>query len=147
VKRSQRIQAIVTIKEQQENQALVVLGEHQRKVQAAQQQLEQLQIYRQDYLTSQNISGSQSIQRLVEFRAFIAQLDVAINKQSDVVKQLQTESLQLHKRWEGLHQQTHNLEKVCAGFLAKEAQVAYKREQTESDDHAARMSMNSPNGI
>jgi flagellar FliJ protein len=147
VKRSQRIQTIVDIKAQQENSALKALAEQQRKIQAAQQQLEHLQQYRQEYLDNDRESGSKRIHRLLEFRAFIAKLDHAIAGQTDVIQQIETELQRKRKHWESLHHHTKNLQKVCDGMASAELNLESKREQRESDDRASRMSNNTSGGM
>ncbi|NOT85322.1 MAG: flagellar FliJ family protein [Methylococcaceae bacterium] len=147
MKRSKRIQSIVDIKAQQENQALKEVAEQQQKTYAAQQQLEHLEQYRQGYLDRDKAGGAQRVSALLEFRAFIAKLDQAIIGQMDVIRQLDIELQRKRKHWESLHQNTKNLQKVCNGMVAAELKIANKREQLESDDRAARMAQQNFGGM
>ena len=147
MKKSQRIQTIVDIKAQQESNALKALGEQQNKAQAAKLQLEHLQRYRQEYLEQYSGNGVKRVQSLVDFRAFIVQLDVAIIGQENIVQQAEMEALRQRKCWENLHHNTKNLQKGCDGLVAAESKIANKREQVESDDRASRMSFNNSVGM
>lgn len=147
MKKSQRIQTIVDLKAQQEHKALQVLGEQQRKVQAARLQLEQLQQYRQDYLDKEAKQDFKRVNSLLEFRAFIAKLDQAISGQEDILKQTEREFLSKRQQWETLHHNTQNLQKVCQGLVKTEERLDNKREQLESDDRASRMSRNHSGGL
>ncbi|MEQ1636250.1 MAG: flagellar export protein FliJ [Methylococcales bacterium] len=147
MKRSQRIQTIVDIKAQQENSALKAVAEQQHKIQAAQQQLADLEQYRQSYLDKEQTSGARRVSALLEFRAFIAKLDQAIVGQIDIIKHLESELSHKRKQWESLHHDTKNLQKVCHGMAAAEAKVVNKREQLEADDRASRMTQQNADGI
>ncbi len=142
MKKSQRIQLIVDIKAKHEQNSLTALVEFQQKRQLAEQQLEHLKHYRQEYIDkfSTRSGAGIGIQTLLEFRSFIDKLDIAIAGQVKTVQQCLAEETRKRQVWEGLHQQTESLQKVCAKFSSAEAHLENKREQLESDDRASRMS-------
>ncbi len=142
MKKSQRIQLIVDIKAKHEQNSLTALVEYQQKRQLAEQQLEHLKQYRQEYIDkfSTRSGAGIGIQTLLEFRSFIDKLDIAIAGQVKTVQQCLAEETRKRQVWEGLHQQTESLQKVCAKFSSAEAHLENKREQLESDDRASRMS-------
>lgn len=144
MKKSQRIQAITDIKIQHEQKSFTVLVEFQQKKQLAQQQLDHLQNYRQEYIDkfSTRSGAGIGIQTLLEFRSFIDKLDLAIAGQVKTVQQCAAEEARKRQVWENLHQQTESLQKVCTKLVTAETKVENKREQVESDDRASRMSRN-----
>lgn len=141
MKRSQRLQAIVSIKAQQASKALTVATEAQHKLNGARQQLEHLQRYRQTYLANDAAQACRPIQRLVEFRAFLAKLDQAILGQTDIVRQLEQDYRRKQEYWTQLHHNKNNLQKVCDALVVEELKLISKREQLEADDRAAAMAL------
>ena len=140
MKKSQRIQTIVDIKAQQEKKSLEAFGDSQRRHQDAQQQLDHLRQYRQEYLDKfQNHAGvGMNVTALIDFRAFIEKLDQAINGQVQLVQQIELEVMNKRKTWENMHQHTQSLQKVFDGIVAEELKIENKREQVESDDRSSR---------
>lgn len=147
MKKSQRFQTIVDIKRQQEHKALKAMGEQQQKMQAAKEQLAHLQQYRQDYLNKDADQRVKRVSAILEFRAFIAKLDRAINGQETLVAQLETELQRKRRSWEGLHHQAKNFQKVQDGMAAVELKQEDRREQREVDDRTAQMHRNKLGGL
>lgn len=147
MKKSKRIQAIVDIKAGQASKALTAVAEQQNKIKAAQAQLLHLQQYRQDYIDKDASSGVKRVSAFLEFRAFIAKLDEALETQAATVQQLEQELTRKRQYWESLHHNTQNLQKVCDGLVASELNAADKREQRESDDRSAQTSHKNAEGM
>ena len=95
MKKSKRIQAIVDIKAEQASKALTAVAEQQNKIKAAQAQLLHLQQYRQDYIDKDARSGVKRVSAFLEFRAFIAKLDEALETQ--VIEKFDMQSLMRSK--------------------------------------------------
>ncbi len=148
MKKSQRIQALVELKARHEKNALTTLAEFQQKKRQAQQQLEHLQQYRQEYIDKFNARSGAGInvQTLLEFRSFIDKLDSAIAGQVLQVQQCATDEARRRDLWEKSHQQTESMQKVYCGIVAAEVKLENKREQAESDDRSCRMSRGSSTG-
>lgn len=140
MKKSKRIQAIVDIRAEQTSNALTAVIEQQNKIQAAKAQLAHLQQYRQDYIDKDANSGVKRVSAFLEFRAFIAKLDEALDTQIATITDLEQGLVRRRQHWEGLHHNTQNLQKVCNGLVANEVKTADKREQRESDDRSAQSS-------
>lgn len=147
MKKSKRIQAIVDIKAEQTSKALTAVVEQQNKITAAQAQLLHLQQYRQDYIDNDARSGVKRVSTFLEFRAFIAKLDEALETQAATVQQLEQELTRKRQHWESLRHNTQNLQKVCDGLVASELKAADKREQRESDDRSAQASRKNAEGM
>jgi len=144
MKRSQRLKSIVEIKAAQEKSALEALGAAQRKLQEMQTQVDSLKNYRLDYqvkFTQLGRAGT-DVARLLEFRAFMDKLDKAIAGQELALNECQTNLMAKRKYWEGLHQRTQNIQKVCDFARADELKQEDKREQLEQDERACRSGRN-----
>lgn len=140
MKKSQRLQAITHLHARQEQDAMQAMGRSQRKLLDTQQQLDNLNQYRQEYnakLQAQQQRGM-NINQLLEFRAFAEKLDKAIEAQQDVVQSAERELQRMRKQWEECHQRTKSLQKLGDMALAEEQKLEDKREQAEQDARAGR---------
>jgi flagellar protein FliJ len=144
MKKSQRIKTIVDIKAIQEKNTLEALGASQRKLLATQAQLESLRKYRQEYQHRFNQLGGAGINvgQLLEFRSFMDKLDKAIAGQEQALRECETDLMTKRKIWEGMHQRTQSLQKVCNSALAAEIKQEGKREQLAQDERVCRSARN-----
>lgn len=149
MKKSQRIKTIVEIKATQEKNTLEVLGASQRKLSAAQAQVESLRKYRLEYQDRFKQLGCASISvvQLLEFRSFMDKLDKAIAGQEYFLSECETDVMTKRKIWEGIHHRTQSLQKVCNSALAAEIKQEDKLEQLEQDERASRSGRNSSGGM
>ncbi len=140
MKKSQRIKTIVEIKAAQEKKSLEALGASQRKLLAAQAQVESLKKYRQEYQDRFNQlgGGGISVLKLQEFRSFMDKLDKAIAGQQQSLSECETDLMTKRKTWEAMHHRTQSLQKVCNSALAAEIKQDGKLEQLEQDERASR---------
>lgn len=148
MKKSQRLKVVADIKAAQTHTALEVWGLAQRKCSELRQQLEHLKNYRLEYQNNFNRLGGGGVKvaQLLEYRSFIEKLDKAIAGQEQALAMLDTEMMAKRKLWEGLHQRTQGLNKVCDAALLAEIKQEDKREQLEQDERAGRPSRNAPIG-
>ena len=140
IKKSQRIRTIVEIKAAQEKNTLEALGASQRKLLAAQTQVESLRKYRQEYQDRFNQLGGEGakVAQLLEFRSFMDKLDKAIAGQEHALSECETDLRAKRKIWEGLHHRTQSLQKVCNAALTAEIKQEGKLEQLEQDERISR---------
>lgn len=141
MKKSQRIKTLVELKAMQEKSALEALGVAQRKLSAAQTQVDGLREYRRSYQEGFNQQGGAGIgvTRLLEFRSFMDKLDRAIAGQEQILDACEAELINKRKAWEDLHHRTQSLQKVCDAALREESRQESKREQLEQDERASRL--------
>ena len=140
MKRSKRLQVIVDLKADQEQNALQSLGKCQHEHQEVVAQIEHLTKYRQEYLDNFNSHSNAgvSIYQLQEFRAFAHKLDTAIAGQEKILQDLAEKLAKKRKIWLLAHQKTNSLQKVQgSAFQAEQIQVD-KREQKDQDERASR---------
>ena len=139
MKKSQRIQTIVDLKESQEKNALEDLGTTQRKQQEQRLKLKNLKKYRAEYQQQyrQINDTAVSVKRLLDFRAFISKLDRAIEDQLHALQEAEKELSYKRKIWESAHHRTNSLKKIHATSRTEENLQQEKIEQKEQDDLAA----------
>ncbi len=141
MKKSKRFQFIIDFNAQQEKQALEELGQCQKKRQELLQQLLNLQKYRQEYQQKHEEQEEHgvSINRLLEFRAFLEKLDKAIIEQEQLIQAKDQDLKACRKNWEQKYQKTRSLQKVADIAAGEEIRLENKREQSEQDERASRM--------
>jgi len=140
MKRSQRIKTIVDIKQTQEQKALEELGGAQRRRQDMQNKLQDLQQYREEYQQQYMALGNNgvSINRLLDFRAFVSKLDKAIAEQQVRLQQIDHELQRKRQSWEQAHYKTRSLQKVHDRVLRSESMELARQEQKDQDENASR---------
>jgi len=141
MRKSQRLQVIVDLNENNEKKALEVLGKAQIKKQSLQTQLESLIVYRQEYKDKyQSITKiGVNISQLLEFRAFISKLDKAIEEQEQEISDIEKTVIHVRAAWERQHQKTKSLQKVYGAARKEEIKQENKKEQNEQDDRSTRI--------
>ena len=146
-KKSQRIKSIIELKSIEEQKALTVFGESQKKLQSLQEQMKGLKSYRQEYLDKYKALGSNgtNIKQLLEFRSFMDKLDKAMVGQIESIKTMEAELARYKKDWEKLYYHIKNLQKICDAALADEINLADKKEQKELDEMVSRRIKGNPN--
>ncbi len=140
MKKSQRIKSLVDINAAQEKCALEAIGEVQKKLHAAQAQIENLKNYGREYEDRFDRMGSAgiNISQLLEFRSFIDKLEKAIQGQEQALAMIENELINKRKAWESLHYRTNSLQKVCDTARFAELKRQDKLEQADQDERAAR---------
>ena len=144
IKKSQRLQVVVDLREEQEKKALQALGECQSRHLEMQTQLENLYNYRREYQQQyQELAHSGAcIRKLLDFRAFIGKLDQAVQAQQQQLQVALNELQEQRRKWQAAHRQTLSMHKIHDAALLEEQQLLQKREQQEMDEHAQRSGNN-----
>jgi len=148
MKPSDRLRLVVDLKKNQERKALAALGASQKKLFAAQSQLEHLQQYRREYSEQYQRLSERSVglEQLLAFRAFIDKLDQAIAAQMRTVEREQRDAETKRRFWENAHHHGKNLQKLYDKALDNEQRQLDQLEQQEMDDRASRAARNNGNG-
>ena len=142
MKRSKRLQTVIDIQVQQENDALLLLQRSQQQLQDQQLQLANLQRYRQEYLDQlgERQQLGMNISQLLEFRAFADKLNKAIDAQGQAMVRQERDVQRAQIKWKECHQRTKSLQRLCELAIAEELKIQNKREQSEQDARATRAS-------
>jgi len=140
MKKSQRLQLIIDLKENQEKKCLEALGAEQLKKQQKAEQLNNLQRYHQDYVDKNAVQLKKGLPvlRLLEFNAFLEKMDKAIEGEEQALDRLDDQVNVLRDRWEKAHLHTKNIQKIQLKAKHLEQKDQDKKEQLEMDDRASR---------
>ncbi len=135
--KSKRIKPIVNMAHDSERDAAKALGDALQLFDSSVQQMEQLELYRQEYHQKLFSSGELGInaQTLNEFRGFIAKLSLAIDQQQLVIEQARQSLDEKKQFWFGQRGRSKALDKVLDKYQAQELQKQSKIEQRELDEH------------
>ena len=139
--RSKRLQVVIDVNADNEQQALKELGRIQVQKKTMQEQLDNLQQYSEEYTLKYQAMGESgiSVQQLLEFRAFMGKLDQAVTAQVQMISDLDTDISKARDYWQTLHQKKCNLNTVFQLAQYGERRRANRREQTEQDNRSGRL--------
>ncbi len=141
MKRSQRLNAVVELAHRKAQDGARALAYIQQKLQADEQQLEQLHQYLHEYRTSlynQAIKGI-SAQQFRIHNNFSENVDRAIAQQSNQVATVTRQVEQVRQHWQVLDAKYKGLLKLKDRLVQEERAVQDKQEQKEQDEYAGRM--------
>lgn len=136
MKRSQRLTPIIELAAKETEQALVKVGEANAVWSQNKQQLVDLQGYKGEYLQRLRAGeqSAMSAQKVMELRAFLAQLDQAINAQQQQVDQSFTFLQQQQEVWRQVRSKEEAMNSLAQRYQKEESYKASKREQSENDE-------------
>ncbi|MDH5301480.1 MAG: flagellar export protein FliJ [Gammaproteobacteria bacterium] len=140
MKRSKRLEQISKITKTQEDDMAKALAECQRRFQAHQKQLDDLQLYFQQYSAQivQESSGGLNISRYQNMQAFLGNLTKAIEQQKRVVEQVRREYEHKRKLWMNKHNRNKAIDAVSQHHRQQEDAQDEKKLQRDIDDRSSR---------
>ncbi|HEY2676459.1 MAG TPA: flagellar export protein FliJ [Steroidobacteraceae bacterium] len=116
------------------------MGEAGRKVQDLERQLEQLQSYRDEYVSnSTQANGTMDAVKLQNFRSFLERLGEALRQHLKSLDSARKEYEKRRAQWSEKRIEAESLSRVVDRFRKEEQHVADRREQREGDDAAMRL--------
>jgi len=136
--RAKRFVPLVKLAENKEQAAAIALGTCNQKVQQSKDQLEQLKLYRSEYVQQLNKDGNQGMDAsmLKAYKDFIAGLDTAIKQQNIQLQESQLQYAQQKQDWLHEHQRKRVMEVTVKKYSAQEARDQDRREQNALDEFA-----------
>jgi len=139
--RSRRMQPVANHADQKEQDAVRVFVAAQQKLVAAEQQLEQLLGYRQEYedkLLSSQANGI-GIQRIRDFYGFLEKLKLTIEQANFEIETCKQECEQKKLLWLACRTRSQALNMVVEKYQQEEFKQQERAEQKEMDEHAQRI--------
>ncbi|MHB1272086.1 MAG: flagellar export protein FliJ [Rhodanobacter sp.] len=130
--RAAQLQPAVEQARQRSEDALAQLAVQQQLLAKAEQQLSELQRYRQEYATAG--AGALTAGSLVNRQNFLDRIDLAIIQQSAEIVRLQRQYGQAQSRWHQAHARESALDSVVDRYRAEVRQAEDRNEQAESDE-------------
>lgn len=134
--RSKRMQPVVEVTANREREAARRLGELRQRQQAAEQRLQELTHYREEYARQFAGGGSLGAARLQDYRIFLGRLNQAVEQQQALVERARQECAAQQARWMELHTRVQALDKVVSRYRDSERSERDRREQKEADQRA-----------
>jgi len=138
MKRSQRLDPVVKVAENREQQAARALGDSQLVFTQAEQRLAELKNYREEYIQRFHTNGAagMSAVQMEDYRLFLSNLSNAIEQQVALVKQAASVVEQQRQQWFDRRGKVKMLGNVVSRFQADERRIVDRKEQREQDEHA-----------
>ncbi|MDO8273134.1 MAG: flagellar export protein FliJ [Gammaproteobacteria bacterium] len=146
MKRSQRLAVVVTLAQRKADESARALAYIQQRLQADQQQLQQLEEYLVEYRTSLQTQGQQGVsaQQFRVFVSFSQNVERAIEQQKQQVATVIRQVDQVRRHWQRLDARHKGLEKLHARLLTEESAAQERLAQKEQDEFAVRWRGNAP---
>lgn len=139
--RSKRMEPVMQLAQNREQEAARQVGEHQRQLDAQRTRLAELTAYRDEY--AQRLTtvagGGLGAAMLHDYRAFLARLNQAIEHQRRLIEQGEHAYEESRRQWLQTRQKTKALDTVTERYRLQERRDEERRLQNESDERAQRM--------
>lgn len=137
MKRSERLEKINAINNGFKSLAGANLARIEQEHKAAQHQLEQLRIYKDEYseqLKQRMDSGHVKPEEIQDFRYFFASLHKAIGQQESLVKHMGKQLEDARQEWLAKDQEVRKIDRIGENMRREEAQAEARKEQKRSDE-------------
>ncbi len=138
MKRSQRLHPVIQLAEKSEQEALQQLGQANTVWHREQQQLDDLHQYKADYLQRFRQGEVQMLgaQKMMELRAFLQQLDLAIEAQQQQVENSAGMVEYQKNIWLQKRTKAKALHLLVERYQGEELAVELRKEQLENDEYS-----------
>ena len=139
--RSERIAPVRKVLEDKEQAQARKLAAAQQAVASAEQRLDELRRYQQDYANGfdRQVAQGATAHALQDYRAFLVRLEDAVQQQQRVVENLRVEMAMQSAHWQAAARQSKGLETVVQGWQREERRLADRRDQAATDERALTM--------
>lgn len=136
MKRSHRLKPIVEIAKKESAEALNLVSQANTTLRQAEIQLDDLHHYKQEYLARfrQDSVNAMSAQKVLDFRAFLVQLDQAIASQQQLVKRHAEHLTQQQQAWQQIRKKEQSMNTLVDRYRQEEVRDELKQEQRDSDE-------------
>lgn len=106
----------------------------------ARRRLQELEGFRQEYRDRlmHNVAGGMHIHLMRDYHAFLAKIEQAIRQQTEVVRERQARWETAHRQWLAERQKFKAYEVLEERHHKHERQRAERRDQRQTDEHAAK---------
>lgn len=142
MKRSVRLEVVLRLYQQKEDQLSVSVQSAQAERDAQQAKLDQLVDYQRSYQESAqggNDSKSMSIAQWRRLQDYIDQLTLIIGQQRQQVGLSEAELERVEARWRSAHLERRSMESAIERIAMEEQRIADRREQKQIDEMVQQM--------
>jgi flagellar FliJ protein len=140
--RSKRFEPIQEIASTSAKDLSRTMGEAARRVAELEKQLEQLHLYRDEYVrNATQATGTMDAVRLQNYRSFLDRLGEAVRQHVIKLDAARAEYERRRVLWSDKRIEVESLGRVIERFRQEEQHAAERREQREGDDAAMRIAL------
>lgn len=138
--RIRRLAPVVEMAVEEERKAAARLGESQKQVDDARVRLRDLEFYCSEYEKGWTQRGSQGVGRdwLLNYQRFMAQMQTAIEQQTQTVKWYETSLDKVREQWRQRYQRVEALRKLIERYQQEARARADRQEQKLLDELSQR---------
>ena len=138
MKKSQRLEPVITVAKNREQKAAQAAVESQRILAKNEAKLAELLAYRQEYEKRFEDVGrdGMEINRLNEFRHFLSRLNEAITTQRELIKVKKSEHDKKNLTWTQTRVKHKSIDKIATRHRAEELRDDDCRQQDDSDERS-----------
>ena len=142
MKRADRLQPVQEVFDDTEQRLAQHLAACERLLSGCEVKLRELCGYRDDYTQgfARRAGAGMGARELVDYQAFMARLNEAIEHQTEVTEQARRERDLQRKRWQDAARRAKALGHVISTWQSEELREQDRREQRDSDERAQRRS-------
>lgn len=139
--RAQKLMPVINLARRETDQAQQQLTDANMLFNQEQRQLQDLQKYRQDYLQRFRTADQQTMssKKALELRAFLMQLDQAIQLQETQVQKFQVQVQHKQQLWQQARNKQHAMETLMERYQREEQHQQQRKEQLASDEFSAQL--------
>jgi flagellar FliJ protein len=140
MKRSQRLEMVQNVVDDQERQRAEALAAGQRRVAESEAKLAELENYHDSYVRGFATRAGSGIDSAAarDYQAFLARLEEAIRQQNQMVTRTRAQRDGEMQVWQGAAQRAAAVGHMVKRFQTDEARALDRQEQLESDERSAR---------
>jgi flagellar FliJ protein len=140
VKRSQRMEVVQKVVDDQERRRAQALAAAESRVIESEAKLAELESYREGYLRDFNskAGGGMSAGRARDYQVFLARLEEALKQQVQMVARAKAQRDIERRNWQGAAQRADAVEHMVKVWHTAERQELERHEQKESDEFSQR---------
>ncbi|WP_191600700.1 flagellar export protein FliJ [Marinomonas algicola] len=135
MKKSARMQILVNLAKQKENDVAKRLAVQQAQVESEKEKLVQLEAYSEQYRSERNLIGLNAFLS-TNYQHFVDRLGQAIVQQKQQIARVEQESNFVRNQWVKARGKTESMDWLKNKHLTSEALIEDKREQSQSDEFA-----------
>jgi len=139
--RAQKLIPVIDMARRETEKAQLQLADANRLLHQEQQQLQDLQHYRQVYLQRFRSADPQimTARKAIELRSFLVQLDQAIQLQESQVRQYLNQSEHKQQIWLQARSKQQAMETLMERYQQQDMQQQQRREQILTDEFSAQL--------
>ncbi|ROR34933.1 flagellar FliJ protein [Inmirania thermothiophila] len=136
--RARRMEPVARVMHEREREAARRLGEAQARLRARLAERERLEGYRAEYARSLQGAAAVSGARLRDYRVFLERINRALGELERAVEQARAEVEACRRHWLEAQRRSRSVGLAVERLQGLERREEARREQRESDGHAAR---------